>query len=433
MRDEFAKVLIFSNNCFSKTNSNGKTLSKLFNAYPKENLAQFYIQNDSPDFERCNNYFMVTDREALSSFLKKKNVGRRITESITENVKIHNNSIKKPKKRTPLTMLLREMVWNSNKWIGEDFNSWLNEFVPEVIIVQAGDNSFLLNIATKLAKERKIPLIIYNTESYYFKKKNYMKDSGLSVVFYPLFISQFRKQFKETMKYASCVIYNCEMLKEEYEKHFDLPSYVVYNSSDINNTNQTIKDKELPTISYLGNLGVGRHEPLIEIGNTLQKINPLLKLNIYGKIPNDNIRNELINCSGIEYKGFINSQEVVLIMQESDILIHAENFSPFYRDDLKYAFSTKIADCLKSGKCFFNYAPIELASTQYLLENKGACVVYNQNQLEETLIKLINNKKFREGFIANALQLAEVNHNAERNGELINNLITKVVYEGITN
>ena len=68
----YPKVLVISNNCFSKTDSNGRTLAGFFYDYPKDKLAQFYIQNATPDFEVCNNYFRVTDSEALSSFLKGK-------------------------------------------------------------------------------------------------------------------------------------------------------------------------------------------------------------------------------------------------------------------------------------------------------------------------------------------------------------------------
>lgn len=63
------RVLVISNNGFSKTKSNGRTLGSLFQGWPKEILAQFYISSDNLDFGVCNNYFNFTDKEALLSLL----------------------------------------------------------------------------------------------------------------------------------------------------------------------------------------------------------------------------------------------------------------------------------------------------------------------------------------------------------------------------
>ena len=62
------KVLVISNECFSKVTSNGRTLGNFFIGWDKSCLAQFYIQNSEPDFDYCENFFRVTDRQALSAF-----------------------------------------------------------------------------------------------------------------------------------------------------------------------------------------------------------------------------------------------------------------------------------------------------------------------------------------------------------------------------
>ena len=63
------RVLVISNNGFSKTNSNGRTLGSLFQGCPKDKLAQFYISVDNLDYSVCENYFNFTDKEALLSLL----------------------------------------------------------------------------------------------------------------------------------------------------------------------------------------------------------------------------------------------------------------------------------------------------------------------------------------------------------------------------
>ena len=53
---EYPRLLVLSNNSFSKSNSNGRTLGSLLQGWPKDKIAQFCISTDGPDFEVCDNY-----------------------------------------------------------------------------------------------------------------------------------------------------------------------------------------------------------------------------------------------------------------------------------------------------------------------------------------------------------------------------------------
>lgn len=54
----YKRVLVISNNCFSQSNSNGRTLGNLFHGWPKENLAQMCVIAQDPNWELCDNYFV---------------------------------------------------------------------------------------------------------------------------------------------------------------------------------------------------------------------------------------------------------------------------------------------------------------------------------------------------------------------------------------
>ena len=62
------RVLVVSNNCFSYTDSNGRTLGMLFKEWNISKLAQFYIQDKLPDTDVCNNFYRVTDKQMMKSF-----------------------------------------------------------------------------------------------------------------------------------------------------------------------------------------------------------------------------------------------------------------------------------------------------------------------------------------------------------------------------
>ena len=100
-------------------------------------------------------------------------------------------------------------------------------------------------------------------------------------------------------------------------------------------------------------------------------------------------------------------------MYESDILLHVENFSEFYLEDVKYGFSTKIADSLMSGRCFFLYAPESLACSQYMLKYNPDCFASNKEELKIKLSKLIFNEEARINCALKNLNIAKQNHSIE--------------------
>ena len=128
----YPRLLVISNNCFSKSSSNGRTLANLLEKWNKERIAQFYIENAEPDFDICKNYYRVTDREVLKSFFGKGPSGGSVEKrKIKNDENSSKNESKKKIQRTSITMLLRNMAWNSGKWQTASFKNWIREFSPE--------------------------------------------------------------------------------------------------------------------------------------------------------------------------------------------------------------------------------------------------------------------------------------------------------------
>lgn len=404
------RVLILGNNCLSQSNNNGRTLSNLLLGYPKEKLAQFCLLDGAPDFERCERYFVVSDRDALDALVRFRRVGRYLTEADTEKFIASPRSVKN---RNALTMLLREAVWRSGLWKRGGFRKFVEEFRPEVLLLQAGDCAFMLRLARKLSKEYQIPLVIYNSEGYYFKDYDYFRSKGLAHLCYPLFRRMLCKEFRKTMQAASYAVYLCDELKAAYDAKFDCPSEVIYTATQL----QPVDKPQSGPLSavYLGNLGLCRHESLIELAETLQKVEPGALLHIYGRAPDDTVEQALRSCGAIQLHGFVPYDEVRRVMAEAVLLVHAENFSEFYRKELIYAFSTKIPDCLASGSCFLLYAPPELAVTKYLMKTKSAYVATDKAQLETCLRLLHEQPAARGRYLERARAVVEENHNAEKN------------------
>lgn len=111
------RILILSNACFSESDSNGRTLEKLFDCFDKNNLAQFYVYG-APDFNICNRFYQVSDGDAFKSFLKRCEMGKEICQPISTDKNKSTASPKKKLKKSPLNMLLREFAWKYGKWNG---------------------------------------------------------------------------------------------------------------------------------------------------------------------------------------------------------------------------------------------------------------------------------------------------------------------------
>ena len=422
----YPRVLVISNNCLSQHSSNGRTLRNFLVDWPKENLAQFYIHGDIPDFSVCDHFYRVTDGQALRAFCCKGRSGGAVTAQETEALP-KTADAKQGRGRNAMTMLARETVWNSGRWGRKAFGQWVKEFDPQLVLLQAGDCGFMFRLARNLAKRHQIPLVIYNSEGYYFKKFDYFRATGFKHKLYPVFYRKFCREFRKTMADTKAAIYICEALQQDYDKEFATASHTVYTATEVRPAEK--KPHEGFVASYLGNLGVGRHEPLIAIANALQRISPELHLDVYGKAPNEQVQAALESCPGICLKGFVPYEQVVEVMQQSDLLVHGESRDPFYREDLKYGFSTKIADSLASGTCFFVYAPEELACARYLREQQAAYVVSGERELKDTLRLIVTDPEAKNRYLSRAAEVVGQNHTTEVSAKRFQDILRKAAEE----
>lgn len=400
------RILVISNACFSNMDSNGRTLAQLLKDLAPDELAQFYTYG-TPDFSVCREYYQVSDGQALKSFLTRKQLGGPVTEEKYRAASdaIHPEPVKKFKK-TPLTMLLRELAWKYGAWNGQKLGNWLQRVSPSAIFLFTGDNAFLLNLAGKIARQYGIPIYVYSTEDYCLKNFNYL--TRRPSLFYSVFHRKLMNAHRRIEPLVEKAFFNTDSLSNDYAEVFRFPCEACYAKSDIDfQENADVpQDPSKICVSYLGNMGVGRHKALIEIADALAEVVPGSKLNIYGRIP-ECAAEEMLGNSNIRYCGFISYGEVVKVMHDSTLLVHAEANDPFYNQDLKHAFSTKIADSICCGTPLFMYAPPMLAETEFLLENQCAFVATDKKQLKPVLKEALLHAERRKEILKMAGRASE--------------------------
>ena len=418
------KILVISNNCFSQSNSNGRTLGNFFIGWPKECLAQFYIQNSEPDFCYCNNYFRVTDTQALKAFLFRPCKGGIVAEPSTgkSGDQAPPLSDAKPVRKNALTLLFRNVIWQSGRWRKSGFDAWVDAFVPDVILLQAGDFAFMYLLAASVAKRHRAKLMIYNSEGYYFNSLDCYRSTGLAKLIYPFFHKKLKKALAKAYRQVDYIVYANDELKRAYDSEFDTRSEVLYTVTE------TVPRESVPPhdgviISYCGNLGLNRHLGLIEVAAALQEISPVLHIDVYGKAKDRQVEDALSQAKGIRFHGLVSYEEVGRILSRSDLLLHVEQFDPRNQAYLRFGFSTKIADTLASGACFLLYAPEQLACSRYLIENQAAYVVTQKDDLVPTLRQIVSSPEARTRYIPRALELARENHSKEKNTLRFQNIL----------
>jgi len=419
------RVLVISNECFSKNSSNGRTLGNFFIGWPKDKLAQFYLTG-TPDFDYCSRFFQVSDRHALNAILRKGSIGGEKTVGMTlQEQSVSAQSIGKRQKRDAMTMLGRNAIWKTGAWCRSGYWNWVEKYQPEIILLQAGDCAFMYDIAVETAKRENAKLIIYNSEGYYYKKFDYFRGTGLSHLMYPVFRKQLCKSLDKAYAIANCVIYICDELKQAYAKDFSSRAETVFTGSDVQYEEKIVRNEVFTTV-YCGNLGLKRYESLIDIAEELQKIDGSLFVDVYGKA-NKEVEAALRNCKGIRYHGLVPYEEVKRMLRDSDLLLYVESFDEFYQEDIKFGFSTKIADCLASGNCFLLYSPEHFACHQYLKNNQAAFTASNRHELAEVLNQLVHVPEERTKYREKALELAERNHRTATNNEKFQKILRESV------
>lgn len=405
----YPRVLVVSNNSFSLSNSNGRTLGLLFKDWPKDKLCQFCITSDGPDWDVCNDYFCVSDKQVLKSTLTLIPVKRN---DLTL-YKTSRNQETKRIKRTSIKSLVRHLIWNLGIWGVRDFKRWVKGFCPEIVVIQSGDTAFTHDLARKISIKYHAKLVFFNTEGIYFLEKNYLYKGFLDSLFFPLYKMIYRQSYRKAMKRASYAFYLNEFIQKD-NYLFKVPSTVIYNTTNILEKGKFIINIKQPVVSYFGNMGFDRSKVLVEVAALLRETNNNIIFNVYGKGFSDAIQ-RLKECPNINYYGFLPYSQIQSVIRESDILLHVESQDPKYSESLKYAFSTKIADCLGSNRPFLLYSSRKIACAQYLIENDCAWFSDNPNSFKEMVESILYDEKVRIRKLNNALRIVEKNHSSKVN------------------
>jgi len=356
----FPKIL-FINISFRNDSSDGITISKLFEKYPKDNLSSITFSVKKDNLDLVGNYFL----------LDKNDVGKTI--NLIDNVR-KSNGIKNKniKKIFRITVGIRK----ETKYIlSETFKCWFKSINPDFIYINPDSKYDLIKLTLDLADIFNKNIIVHVLDD----KVNF-RFPGLFGYYYNYRLKKIYEMLISKSSVRFCI---STLMKKEYEIKYKNLFHVIHNSVNIKNYVNTIRrqNKGYIGISYWGVLDYN-YKTILLMARVIDELNKNIyniRFVIYTK--NDDIRKfkKLLDCKCVVVKEFLSQDKIASDIANYDYLFLP---LPFDRKQkfTRLSLPSKLSEYLASGSPIIVLAPADTALTDYCYRNDIAYVMTNTNK-----------------------------------------------------
>lgn len=421
------RILLITSGPLSSDSNGGRTISYYFEGWPSDHLANLRFAAGSNDLLNCQ-VFQITDSDALDSVIKCHFFGGVVTSfqpADNDQVAV----IRKKKKDSPLLGLLREIVWFFSSFHFSSLYHWARQLSPNIIVVFPSNRAHLAKIACSISKKTGAKIVTFNTEDYPLKVKSYfLKENGFSWLF-PFWQHYLFKWTKKMMKMSLLNIFNSDLLLEAFRAKMPFLTRgkcaLFYPSTTFVPQPHLSRNDRPLSFLYVGNCRVGRTNSLLSFAEVLFRTGISYTFDVFASGDEEDIA-RLKLCKNLSFHDPVPFAVVRELYKKSDVIVIVESFDSFFISDSRYMFSTKIPDCLASGRCCIYYGPTSYAEADYLLKNKAAYVSSSESSLTNIIFSIEKSEKQLERYVENAAVLAEKNHSFERNKLAFQSLLVEL-------
>jgi len=402
---------------------NTKMTSRAFDAYfhnwERENLVQIFSNTKKPCKGHCHTLYQITDSRMLMRWFNRKiDTGKvyyyeQLPEKWTDDdLEVGHCGIARAyrfgQRHTPLTHLLRGMLWRRAFWCTSKLNEWMDVFRPECVFLAFSDDFFINQIALYAAEKYDIPIVSCIGDDYFFNQRRTVNP------IYHIYKYKYKKLIRYVLAHKGSAIYISDKIRDKYNREFQLDGKTVYLTSDISRRCFRPIDKDKPLITYFGNVRIGRNKSLMEIADALGKINQSFVLEVYTNEQDESVLSGMRNHPHIKLGGSIPYDGVMERMHESDITLIVEGFEENEVEFSRYSLSTKAADALASGVAVFAYGSRDCGVIEYMIQTRAAQVCTQKGSLVESLKGLLEDVELQKRYYANQTRVTEENHNLQK-------------------
>jgi len=421
------RILVISNNSFSSTSNNGKTLASFFDKYPITHIAQLYFSPEIPDTDHYSNYYRITDRDVLSGVIKNTIAcgGMIFPKRVDETDK---NVVKPDRavnilKRSDIARIIRELFWKSGKWKTRSLDQWLEKFSPDIVFFCAGDSGFAFDITEYIKEKFSAKLITYITDDYVLPRK-------AASLFWRIRRKHILNKMKKTVGGSDLFITISDPMKNEYKRLFGKDSMICVNMTDsIKDTSITNEEETVFTMVYAGGLHYKRYLTLSLLAGAIKRFNDdqdstqKAYLKIYStQAPGRSVLKKIEIEGASEFCGGLYPKELVRVLNQSSALVFAESFDKRSVDATRLSISTKIPEYLSLGKPIIAIGPEGIASMKYL-DDCALCII-DKGDISEKITEVLKDSGLRDELSTKALLKFNSNHIKEIvSGQMIEKIL----------
>lgn len=407
------KVLIISGIPFRNDTNLGKTLSTLFSSFSSNELVQLYFSPQTPNVKACASYYQINEKQLFRSFfgLIEKRCGKIIFGKDVSGADAGaeaNPSAILALRQHILIPIFRDLLWCVSKWKSRKLNRWLDENKPDVVFCILPGSVKSCRIMDYVARRYNSPIVLFVTDDYY-------NDHELHPGILRRWYYQWLQKSIDKMAFQVKRVVGCsELAAKEFGEKYDVPYEVIFTPSGaeyVSMKTHPQTDTHPVVFRYFGNLGLERWKPLVELGHAIAAYNngdQKAILEVYSNRRYPDAIAQLDISNGCVFKGWVQGDDYMKLLQEADVAVHVESFSEEMCRRTRLSVSTKIADYLGAGKCILVIGREDLASVQHVQD--VAHVVNNIEDLKEKLGILIENGDYRQQLSNKARDLAIEQH-----------------------
>lgn len=409
-------ILVFTRGAWDNSNSIGNTMSNLFNGYDKDKIANIYLRSARPYNDVCEKYFSISDFEIIKNFFKTKHcVGKyfeyRKIEN-TQNVKFSEESTYTyfRNKKSILAYEIQEFLWSLNTWKNPNLDQFLADFKPDVVFSPCFQISYAHKVLEYIQKKTNAKIVLFHADDYLtnnsftgnFFEKNYKKRKANIIK---------RSVQKTSLNY--CISH---LQQKEYALILKREMKILFKGADFSMSKPKLieRDDNIIRMVYIGSTLYGRWQTLSLLAKAMSDINSEKKtfeLHIYSQYqPTDEALHAMQITGTSSFMGSLPAIDVANKMADADIVLHVESFDKEERLKTRLSFSTKIVDCLHSGRCIMAIGGEEAASIDYLVKNDAAIVAFDEMTINEKLKQIAKNRDLIEEYSEKAWDCGVRNH-----------------------
>ena len=408
------RILIVGTGPFNQK-STSRAFDSYFHDWERDNLAQIFSNTKTPCKGHCRTLFQITDQRMLKRWFKRNVKTGRVfsfedlpetweTTDLETDSAFADHAYRIGSRHTPLTHLLRGILWRKKYWCTSELIAWLDAFQPECVFLAFSNDYFIPKIAMYVAERYRIPIVSAIGDDYYFCKQRPFSLLGW------IYLKSYRRLIRRLFAWPGSAVYISDKIRDLYNEAFGLDGQTVYLTSAVERRPFHQINLVSPLITYFGNIRMGRNYSLCEIANAIRIINPGWYLDVYSNETDPAVLAVFKEKTNIRFHGSIPYYDVRRLMSASDVTIIVEGFRESDVEQSRYSLSTKAADALASGAAILTYGSAECGVVEYMAETKASAICTNSALLEETIRKLFFDSDAQFVQYENGIHASQAHH-----------------------